>query len=74
MTDSELLSAAIRASGLSVRRFGRVHFPLSNERTIWRWLSGHSPMSKPVRAYCEAFLATIAPENAGKGKDTTAPP
>lgn len=68
MTDAELLSAAITASGLSVRRFARVHFPLSHPRTPWRWLSGESPMPKSVRAYCEAFLATIAEK---EGKDTS---
>ena len=60
MTDAELLSAAIRASGLSVRRFGRVHFPLSHERTIWRWLSGESPMPRSVRELCEHVIVAAA--------------
>ena len=64
-SDSELLSAAIRASGLSVRRFGRVHFPLSNERTIWRWLSGESPMSSKVRALCQLVIDEAAVDDEG---------
>lgn len=57
MTDAELLSEAIKATGLSVRRFGRLHFPLSHERTIWRWLAGEpEKLPRKVREHLEAVL------------------
>ncbi len=63
MTDRELISAAIKATGLSVREFsadiGR------DWRSVFRWLAGKTdaktgvvpPMPKAVRAKCEAILA-----------------
>jgi hypothetical protein len=50
MSDRELVAAAIRASGLSARRFAVERLRV-NERTIKRWLSGESTIrSKITRA------------------------
>ncbi len=63
MTDAELLSAAIKASGESVRGFAREYLTNApgiqspNIRTVWRWLSSTSPMPRAVRAKCEAIIA-----------------
>ena len=56
MTDRELLSAAIRASGLSVTRFA-VEVMTREPRTIFRWLSGESPIPAIVRAKLERDVA-----------------
>jgi hypothetical protein len=56
MTDPELISAAIRASGLSVRRFARETL-LRDPRTVWRWLAGDNPMPELVREKCRAIVA-----------------
>lgn len=52
MTDSELLSAAIKQSGLSARRFAR-EIMLRDERTIRRWLAGDSPIPEAVMRFLE---------------------
>jgi hypothetical protein len=39
LPDAELLSRAIKASGLSVRRFARERL-VREPRTVWRWLQG----------------------------------
>ncbi len=55
MTDAELISAAIKASGLSVRRFA-AEILTRDARTVWRWLAGENPLPQAVRAKCEAIL------------------
>ena len=54
MSDAELLRAAIAASGLSVRKFADVL--VRDPRTLFRWLSGESPLPKAVRKKCEAII------------------
>lgn len=62
VTDVELLSAAIKASGLSVRRFA--HDVLTRDpRTVWRWLAGENPLPHAVRERCEAIISA-APQSA----------
>lgn len=56
MTDPELISAAIKASGLSVRRFA-AEVLIRDPRTVWRWLAGENPLPLAVRTRCEAILA-----------------
>lgn len=56
MTDKELISAAIKASGLSVRGFAR-DVLTRDPRTVWRWLAGENPLPAAVRERCEAILA-----------------
>ncbi len=61
MSDPELLSAAITASGLSVRQFAR-EVLIRDPRTVWRWLKGpdeHGEHLLPVavRAKCEAIVS-----------------
>lgn len=59
MTDAELLSKAIEASGLSVRRFADVVL-VRNPRTVWRWLAGENPLPEAVRTKCEQLIADPA--------------
>ncbi len=54
-TDKELISAAIDASGLSVRRFA-TEILTRDPRTIWRWLAGDNPMPQAVRERCADIL------------------
>ena len=61
MTDSELLSAAIKASGLSVRHFAR-DVLTRDARTVWRWLAGDNLMPRAVRERCEAIIAATETE------------
>jgi hypothetical protein len=56
MTDPELVSAAIKASGLSASAFAR-DVLVRNPRTVFRMLKGETPLSDPVRAKCEAIVA-----------------
>lgn len=56
MTDAELLSRAIEASGLSVRRFAR-DVLLRDPRTVWRWLAGEHALPPIVRTRLEQLLA-----------------
>jgi hypothetical protein len=56
VTDPELISAAIKASGLSVRRFA-ADVLTRDPRTVWRWLAGENPLPAAVRAKCEAIVA-----------------
>lgn len=58
MTDSELLRAAIAASGLSVRQFARERL-LREPRTVWRWLAGENPLPSIVRTTCERLVAEV---------------
>lgn len=62
MTDAELLSAAIKQSGLSVRQFSeRVLIApglVKNQRTVWRWLAGENNLPEKVRTICERILET----------------
>lgn len=55
MTDKELISAAIEASGLSVRRFAK-EVLTRDPRTVWRWLAGDNPMPQAVRKRCADIL------------------
>lgn len=61
MTDPELLSAAIKASSLSVRGFAR-DVLTRDPRTLWRWLAGENPLPLAVRTKCEAIIAAAAKE------------
>lgn len=54
MSDADLLRAAIAASGLSVRKFAGVL--VRDPRTLFRWLSGESPLPRAVRERCEAII------------------
>ena len=56
MTDPELLDAAIKASGLSARKFAELVL-VRDERTIRRWLAGDSPIPKVVRETLQAQIA-----------------
>ena len=56
VTDSELIQAAIKASGLSARKYAELVL-LRDERTVRRWVSGESPIPKIVR---EMLLAQVA--------------
>lgn len=62
VTDAELISATITASGLSVRRFA-AEVLTRDPRTVWRWLSGENPLPRAVREKCEALLADVPPED-----------
>lgn len=55
MTDAEILSAAIKKSGLSVRRFAR-EVLVRDPRTVWRWLAGDNPLPRTVRELCERAI------------------
>lgn len=61
MTDSELLSTAIKASGLSARRFA-VEVLIRDPRTVFRWLRGLTPegdvlkLPKTVRTHLEKLI------------------
>ena len=57
MSDAELLRAAIAASGLSVRKFAVVL--VRDPRTLFRWLSGESPLPRAVRERCEQLVAVV---------------
>jgi len=64
MTDAELLSTAIKQSGLSVRRFA-VEVLVRDPRTVFRWLRGvvpatGEPLKLPlaVRAHLEKLAAS----------------
>ncbi len=59
--DQNLISAAIRASGLSVRRFA-ADVLTRDARTVWRWLAGENALPRAVRERCETILAN-SPEN-----------
>ena len=64
MSDAELLRAAIAASGLSVRKFAVVL--VRDPRTLFRWLSGESPLPKAVRERCEQLVAVVTqPSDSG---------
>lgn len=47
---TELLRAAIAASGLSARRYA-TEVLLRDERTVRRWLDGSSPIPDPVMQF-----------------------
>jgi hypothetical protein len=55
MTDAELIQAAIKASGLSARKYSEMVL-LRDERTVRRWVAGKSPMPRIVR---ETLLAQL---------------
>jgi hypothetical protein len=55
VTDTQLLADAIEASGMSARRFA-VRVLIRDERTVRRWLSGESPLPKPVRDFLAKYL------------------
>ncbi len=59
--DATLMRAAVRASGLSARRFA-VDVLTRDERTVRRWLAGDSPLPKAVRDKCLAIIAAFAAE------------
>lgn len=50
-----LINAAIGASGLSSRKFGRDVLDV-NERTVRRMCSGESPLIGPGRVLCAAIV------------------
>ncbi len=56
MNDIELLSAAIKASGLSARRFGVEVLGVA-DRSLYRWLDGR-PLDRAisVRIICMAIV------------------
>jgi hypothetical protein len=58
-----LLSAAITASGCSVRGFHRDYLLGQNGkpgiRTVWRWLKGQHKMPDAVRGLCEALVNPV---------------
>lgn len=56
MEDSDLIRAAIAASGLSARQYAE-RVMIRDERTIRRWSSGVSPIPNIVRA---VLLAQVA--------------
>lgn len=55
MTDPELLSFAIKVSGLSVRQFAADKLT-RDPRTVFRWLAGDNPLPKAVREYCTRLI------------------
>jgi hypothetical protein len=55
LPDKELISAAVKASRLSVRRFSRERL-VRDPRTVWRWLAGENDLPRDVRAWCVAFV------------------
>jgi hypothetical protein len=65
LPDAELLTKAIEASGMSARRFA-VRVLIRDERTVRRWLSGDSPLPKPVRDFLKEYVADNAPRERGK--------
>lgn len=60
LTDPELLSLAVKASDLSVRRFAR-EVLTRDPRTVWRWLAGENPLPDAVRQKCKAIIADWTP-------------
>lgn len=65
VSDPELLSAAIAASGLSVRRFAR-EILLREPRTVWRWLAGENALPALVREKCAAIIQSTPDSRAGE--------
>jgi len=61
VTDSELLRAAIAASGLSVRQFA-MRTLARDPRTVFRWLAG-AGMPRYAREACERVVSagTVTP-------------
>jgi hypothetical protein len=55
MRDTQLLRAAIDASGYSARRFATAVLDV-NERTARRWLSGERTLDSTVRVVCAAIV------------------
>lgn len=66
MTDNELLQAAIKASGLSARRFA-VEVLARDERSLRRWLASEVPMPAVVRLWLERYLTEKQPINQEHG-------
>jgi hypothetical protein len=62
MRDAEKLARVIKASGLSVGAFAR-DVVLRDERTVFRWLSGESPIPEPVAAKLDEWLAGTPPQS-----------
>jgi len=54
VTDTELLRAAIAASGLSVRQFAMLTLA-RDPRTVFRWLAGQ-PLPRYAREACERIV------------------
>lgn len=55
MTDQQLITAAIEASGLSARRFA-THILTRDERTIRRWIAGDIAIPDVARDFLERWL------------------
>jgi hypothetical protein len=55
MDDVALLEQAIKASGLSDRRFA-VEVLIRDERTVRRWLAGDSPIPAVVADFLGEYL------------------
>lgn len=69
MTDSDLLSTAINASGLGTHDFAMDILDVAEER-VARWLSGERRMPTVVRALCIAIVqrpALVAEIRRGRG-------
>lgn len=61
----QLISKAVEASGLGVRRFA--HEILGRERrVVWRRLAGEHSMPAIVREKCDKFVANRLPVAKGK--------
>lgn len=58
--DAELVTLAIEASGLSLRRFAE-YVLLRNERVVRRWRSGELSMPREARSLCE-YLVSLTPK------------
>lgn len=64
MTDPDLIKAAIKASGLSVRGFAR-DVLTRDPRTVFRWMhgpdsQGMNELPRTVRERCEAIVKAAA--------------
>lgn len=55
MTDQQLLTDAIEASGLSARRFA-VEVLAVDERSLRRWLAGERELQATARVVCRAIV------------------
>lgn len=55
MTDPELITAAIEASGLAARRFA-IRIISRDERTVRRWIAGEIEIPTVARDWLENWL------------------
>ena len=75
MSDPELLTRAIEASGHSARNFAIAVLDV-DERTVRRWLAGDRALPGPVKVICAAILAepSVAGILAGAWADLSSRP